>query len=405
MLFRSLGPFNGPVERRGHALICDDPEMLATRLEGYFNDALDDEAVKALHPSLMMTGNRINGPKARRKILKEASFDKAYIKPFLLKPFDQRWCYLANIRPLFSEPSPDLLDQSAIVGNRFLVTRDTADKADEGPPISATSHVTDYDYLSGHARLIPFWVWSTPDGRLTMRRRPGTAALTYERRANLSPAARAWLAALGLPDPDTDPTIAALPWHHALAIGYSPAWLQENADGIRQDWPRVPLPNTADLLRSSAALGARVAALLDPETPDGGGSIQPADRMVTAGWGHAGKGGAVMPGRGRIVRRPFTEAEQPAAEMLGPMTNDIYLNADTYWANIPDEVWDFTIGGYQVLKKWLSYREHPLLGRPLATDELRHVRDTARRLAALRLMAPELDANYRACAAAHRPLT
>jgi len=28
----------------------------------------------------------------------------------------------------------------------------------------------------------------------------------------------------------------------------------------------------------------------------------------------------------------------------------------------------------------------------------------ARRLAALRLMAPELDANYRACAAAHRPL-
>ena len=162
--------------------------------------------------------------------------------------------------------------------------------------------------------------------------------------------------------------------------------------------------------------------MLDPETPvpaltdpiprtigtitkHGGGSIQPADRMVTAGWGHAGKGGAVMPGRGRIVRRPFTEAEQPAAEMLGPMTNDIYLNDDTYWANIPDEVWDFTIGGYQVLKKWLSYRAHPLLGRPLATDELRHVRDTARRLAALRLMAPELDANYRACAAAHRPLT
>jgi len=36
--------------------------------------------------------------------------------------------------------------------------------------------------------------------------------------------------------------------------------------------------------------------------------------------------------------------------------------------------------------------------------ELRHVRDTARRLAALCLMAPELDANYRACAAAHRPL-
>ncbi len=41
---------------------------------------------------------------------------------------------------------------------------------------------------------------------------------------------------------------------------------------------------------------------------------------------------------------------------------------------------------------------------PRVRAELRHVRDPARRLAALRLMAPELDANYRACAAAHRPL-
>lgn len=35
--------------------------------------------------------------------------------------------------------------------------------------------------------------------------------------------------------------------------------------------------------------------------------------------------------------------------------------------------------------------------------ELRRVLDAARRLAALRLAAPELDANDRACAAAHRP--
>lgn len=32
------------------------------------------------------------------------------------------------------------------------------------------------------------------------------------------------------------------------------------------------------------------------------------------------------------------------------------------------------------------------------------MRDVARRLAALRLTPPELDANYRACASAHRPL-
>ena len=47
-----------------------------------------------------------------------------------------------------------------------------------------------------------------------------------------------------------------------------------------------------------------------------------------------------------------------------------------------------------MLKKWLSYRERPILGRPLTVDEVAHVRETARRIAALLLLGPELDANY-----------
>ncbi len=34
-------------------------------------------------------------------------------------------------------------------------------------------------------------------------------------------------------------------------------------------------------------------------------------------------------------------------------------------------VWTTTIGGYQVMKKWLSYREYALLGRPLAAEKAR----------------------------------
>jgi hypothetical protein len=261
--------------------------------------------------------------------------------------------------------------------------------------------------------------------------RPNGSAITFFQangRANLSTPARTWLAALGLPSPDTDREIAFLPWYHALAIGYAPAWLAENADGIRQDWPRVPLPDNADLLRASAALGARVAALLDPDTQvpgvtagslhpalatiavptkRGGGAMTEADRMLTAGWGHAGKGGAVMPGRGHSVIRDYAPSEAPAeaeAAWLGTRTLDVFLNEDSFWRNIPETVWNFTIGGYQVLKKFLSYREQPLLGRALTSVEVRYVRDVARRLAALRLMALELDANYRACATAHRPL-
>jgi hypothetical protein len=154
------------------------------------------------------------------------------------------------------------------------------------------------------------------------------------------------------------------------------------------------------------AIHAAVATIAVP-SKRGGGAMTEADRMLTAGWGHAGKGGAVMPGRGHIVTRDYAPDEAPAqaeAALLGAHPNDVFLNPDVYWRNLPETVWGFTIGGYQVLKKFLSYRERPLLGRALTLVEVRYVRDVARRLAVLRLMAPELDANYRACAAAHRPL-
>ena len=61
---------------------------------------------------------------------------------------------------------------------------------------------------------------------------------------------------------------------------------------------------------------------------------------------------------------------------------------------MPARVWSYTIGGYQVMKKWLSYRERPLLGRDLKPDEARYVTEMARRIAAILLLEPALDANY-----------
>jgi Type ISP C-terminal specificity domain len=129
------------------------------------------------------------------------------------------------------------------------------------------------------------------------------------------------------------------------------------------------------------------------------------DLRVIAGWGHAGNGGVTMPGKGKLLTRgyrPEEELERPLLDLLGKTTHDIYLNDTAYWRNVPEKVWDYTIGGYQVLKKWLSYREHDLLGRALTTDEAREVTHIARRLAALILLQPDLDANYyRVKAATH----
>ena len=70
------------------------------------------------------------------------------------------------------------------------------------------------------------------------------------------------------------------------------------------------------------------------------------------------------------------------------------MNSVALWRCIPTHVWAYTIGGYQVMKKWLSYRERPLLGRDLTVTEARYVTEMARRIAAILLLDPALDANY-----------
>ena len=114
----------------------------------------------------------------------------------------------------------------------------------------------------------------------------------------------------------------------------------------------------------------------------GRGSANPdaGDLSGTAGWVHGGKGGIIMPGKGRSVERDHSPDELDALRAgvealgltleeglahLGATTRDIYLNDVAYWRNVPAGVWSYTIGGYRVMKKWLSYRERSLLGRDL----------------------------------------
>jgi hypothetical protein len=225
---------------------------------------------------------------------------------------------------------------------------------------------------------------------------------------------------------------------HALEIGYSPTYLTENADGVRNDWPRIPLPASRKMLEVSASLGEQIAALLNTEievagvtggklspafktlgtlSKVGGGGLNPnsAEFAITAGWGHFGQESVTMPAKGKLIERPYSEDEIAAIEaeatatgistkmvlrLLGETTCDIYLNGIAYWRNIPLNVWEFNIGGYQVIKKWLSYREEKILGRAIKPDETREVMSMARRIAAILLLQPKLDENYQKVKAA-----
>lgn len=162
-------------------------------------------------------------------------------------------------------------------------------------------------------------------------------------------------------------------------------------------------------MQSSIRLAAEwpfLAALKLPKNPDLENALK-----LTAGWGYRGQGSTVMPGQGLSPERPWGAAEKEklaalaaaqsltlgnALTLLGESCVDIYLNGESLWPAIPINVWNYTLGGYQVLKKWLSYREFPLLGRPLQSEEAAYFAQVVRRIAAILLLGPALDASYQA---------
>ena len=128
-------------------------------------------------------------------------------------------------------------------------------------------------------------------------------------------------------------------------------------------------------LARSAARGRELAALLDPDTRVHG-VMQPPLRpgiaaiavpatasgrnmagenfAVTAGWGHFGRGrGDAGPGP-RCGTRFLVRRVGGAFLSPDRGTFDIFLNGEAFWRNVPAAIWGYRLGGYQVLKKWLS---------------------------------------------------
>ncbi len=425
-------PCNGLMEKRAGSLIDMDREALARRMKLYYDANLDWETIKKQIAGLARDAARFIARDTRNKVLSLETYNERNILQYIVRPFDWQWCFHSNIRPLWNEPRPNLVAQSW-EGNAFLISRRSAAKSPEGSPFYFSKAICDDHFLAPDAACFPIQLKAKrPRGAKGHHSNQGSFLDTEENAsANLSEAARAYLASIGIAADYDEMEFAQMIWMHALAIGYSPAYLQENEDGVRQDWPRIPLPSEKEVFSSSVELGKRIAALLSEVPINGidcgivrpefsriavishrhGSSIDPAagDLKISAGWGHIGKGGITAPGKGSMTKRIF-EAEERAAFLLGVadcglssaetdstlgyFTYDVYLNNNVFWKNIPGCVWEFYIGGYQVIKKWLSYRDFAVLGREILPEEARAVTSMARRIAALCLLRPMLDSNY-----------
>ena len=370
--------FPGVKTSRDSLLVDTDLDKLKTRVQKYFDSGEIQRA----------------GPN-----------DSGFVR-YAYRPFDTRWLYWERDSGLLDRPRPDyklhLFDGNVWLSAVPRLRRDATETQTTVTGDLASLHLNEWG-----ASMFPAWLRTEQaDGQQSLLDGGGE-----QPRPNLSPAAQAYLDRLGLGVDDL--------FHHALAVLHDPTYRKANAGALRMEWPRIPLPawpdgdapEAAHELRASAARGRELATLLDPDTPVPGvtsGALRPDlaaiavpstadghnmagdDFALTAGWGHFGTGDAVMPGTGRFVARNYTTPEQEAlgdaAGALSDSTLDIHLNDKARWSDVPAAVWNYKLGGYQVLKKWLSYREHKVLGRNMHPEEVRHFTDTARRIAAILML-------------------
>ena len=391
--------FPGVQTKRDAFLIDADHDELKARVNEYFNQEISNDEIAQKYPAAMHSSSGFvvsDAQLVRNSLLHRGGPIEENFVRHAYRPFDTRWLYWEEGHGLLGRPVPEYKPH-VFSGNIALVSQQRPRR--EWSPPQVISIIGSLDLIDRSATCIPAWLH---DEGLAL---DGGGA---QRRPNLSAAAQRYLDRLGLGVEEL--------FHHALAVLHDPVYREANAGALRMEWPRIPLPGwpdcdkpgAADELLASAALGRELAALLDLETPVAGvtaGTLRPElaaiavpstadgrnmsgdDFALTAGWGHFGTGDAVMPGQGRAVERVYTATERDAlgdaTSVLGDATVDVYLNESARWSNVPTAVWNYKLGGYQVLKKWLSYRESKVLGRSLLPEEVQHFTDTARRIAAI----------------------
>jgi hypothetical protein len=376
-------------------------QKLENRMRNYLNPEVSHSEMDTLVPGTMIDSKRFRATEVRAA-LQSRGFRQWQILPLAYRPYDSRWLYWEPTTKLLDEKREEYVKQyRAEVPVMYLAQKNR--KAFDPPGIT---HLLANRHLNERgANVFPLSTMGEPlPGRIESRVNVTETAAHYMNEMNLESTSL---------------------FFHSLAIMHTPQYRAENSGALMSDWPRIPLTPDAAVLARSAALGQRLAELLDPEFSvqliaewsflaalkfPGGSDLEDALR-ITAGWGYRGQGSTVMPGQGLSPERQWSTSEreklsalaatqslrvEDALALLGESCVDAHLNGESFWSAIPITVWNYTLGGYQVLKKWLSYREFTLLGRPLRSEETAYFAQVVRRIAAILLLGPALDASYQA---------
>ncbi len=315
--------------------------------------------------------------------LKDSGLDGELVQPVLYRPFDTRYSYYTgNSRGFICMPRNEVMRNMTDGSNLGLITtRQTRDVWDALSTRTIIAHkaMAAYDLNS----LFPLYTYPSEQSIEQGLYRRG------ERQPNLSTAftgeleRRLGLQFIANGAGDLQETFGPEDvFHYIYAMFHSPTYRERYEQFLRTDFPRVPSVDDPELFRALAGLGRRLTAahLLESPPPGELGASFPVtgDNLVERGY-----------------PKYYAPGDTPPGETAPIGRGRVYISANVrqggkrgqYFEGIQPEVWEFQIGGYQPLDKWLKDRR----GRTLSFDDCNHYRRiTAALLDTIGLMA-EVD--------------
>ncbi|MDW7761922.1 MAG: type ISP restriction/modification enzyme [Acidobacteriota bacterium] len=261
------------------------------------------------------------------------------VVPILYRPFDLRHTYYTGrSRGFMCMPRPEVMRhmlpgdnlafcigrQGQVVGKR------------QWNLVFCTNNIDDLNlFYRGGNVMFPLYLYPTADRKdLFTHHEPS------ERRPNLNPAIVTELVTAYGKEPTPEDI-----FHYIYAVLYAPAYRKKYAEFLKMDFPRIPFTADAELFEKLAAMGEKLVGLHLLKSPD---LDPPACRFEGEG-------------DGRIGRDRKTGMRYDAKEQR------VYINASQHFAPVPEAVWIYQVGGYQVCEKWLKDRKE----RRLELDDIR----------------------------------
>jgi hypothetical protein len=307
-----------------------------------------------------------------QKDLKATGLYKSRIQPIAYRPFDTRFTYFTgNTRGFLSMPRNEVMSHMLLGKNKGLVTVRQVAEGIFNHVIAVDSIVDNRTTLSnkGYALLLPLYLYPEPNEKgLFDFDEPSTAP--GGRRPNLSPEfIEAMSGKLGMRfvrDGRGDLRESFGPedvFHYMYAVFHSPQYRERYAEFLKIDFPRLPLTSDAELFRALCALGERLVGL----------HLMEQFGMLAVRY--------PVPGNNVVEKVEFLVPKD------APDKGKVYINKTQYFEGVPEAVWNFHVGGYQVCAKWLKDRK----GRALSFDDIRHYQRVAAALAETMTLMERVD--------------